>query len=136
MPTLPTYTGGHPGNGHQESLLLQHLGVHLNNKLDWSENTDTLFKKWQSRLSLPRFLGSFGGPFWSVILEKSAGQATSLPGTKRGWRDSVSQNCQLCPGLLPGFQWRKRRITMLSSMLENLSHPLQDTLSGTGPLLR
>lgn len=97
MPTLPTYTGGHPGNGHQDSLLLQHLGVHLNNKLDWSENTDTLFKKWQSRLSLPRILRSFGGPFWSVILEKSAGQATSLPGTKTGWRD--------CQPELPALSW-------------------------------
>lgn len=83
----------------------KHLGVGLNNKLDWSENTDALFKKWQSRLLLPRILRSFGvlDHLWSVILERSAGQALSLPGTKRGWRDSISQNCQLCPGLLPGF---------------------------------
>ena len=28
----------------------KYLGVHLNNKLDWSHNTDGLYKKGQSRL--------------------------------------------------------------------------------------
>ncbi|CAJ1076393.1 hypothetical protein L3Q82_010059 [Xyrichtys novacula] len=36
------------------------LGVHLNNKLDWSTNTDVLYKKGQSRLYLLRRLRSFG----------------------------------------------------------------------------
>ena len=35
----------------------RYLGVHLNNKLDWSHNTD---KKDQSRLHLLRTLRSFG----------------------------------------------------------------------------
>ena len=35
-------------------------GVHLNNKLDWSHNTDALYKKGQSRLHLLRRLRSFG----------------------------------------------------------------------------
>uniref|UniRef100_A0A7N8YA44 Transmembrane anterior posterior transformation 1b n=1 Tax=Mastacembelus armatus TaxID=205130 RepID=A0A7N8YA44_9TELE len=36
------------------------LGVHINNKLDWSNNTDALFKKGQSRLFFLRRLCSFG----------------------------------------------------------------------------
>ncbi|KAI3361221.1 hypothetical protein L3Q82_013416 [Scortum barcoo] len=39
----------------------KYLGVHLNNKLDWTDNTDSLYKKGQSRLyMLRRRLGSFG----------------------------------------------------------------------------
>lgn len=43
----------------------KHLGVHLNNKLDWSVNTDTLFKKWQIRLFL--YPGSWGPlEYWTI----------------------------------------------------------------------
>ncbi|KAK5904468.1 hypothetical protein CesoFtcFv8_006028 [Champsocephalus esox] len=35
------------------------LGVHLNNKLDWSDNTDALFRKGQSKLFFLRMLRSF-----------------------------------------------------------------------------
>ncbi|KAK3542872.1 hypothetical protein QTP70_006148 [Hemibagrus guttatus] len=38
----------------------KYLGVHLNNRLDWLDNTDALYKKGQSRLYLQRRLGSFG----------------------------------------------------------------------------
>ncbi|KAI3359653.1 hypothetical protein L3Q82_014036, partial [Scortum barcoo] len=37
-----------------------HLSVHLNNKLDWTDNTDSLYKRGQSRLYMLRRLGSFG----------------------------------------------------------------------------
>ena len=36
------------------------LGVPLNNKLDWTDNTTALYKKGQSRLYLLRKLRSFG----------------------------------------------------------------------------
>ena len=36
------------------------LGVHLNNKLDWTDNTNALYRKGQSRLHLLRRLRSFG----------------------------------------------------------------------------
>lgn len=79
----------HPGDGHQEDQLLQAPTVclHLNNKLDWSENKNTPSKKWYSRLLLLRIPRSFGilEHFWSAIPEKSTGEAISLPGTKRGW---------------------------------------------------
>ncbi|XP_062849705.1 uncharacterized protein LOC134311986 [Trichomycterus rosablanca] len=38
----------------------KYLGVHLNNKLDWSSNSDALYRKGQSRLHLQRRLRSFG----------------------------------------------------------------------------
>ena len=38
----------------------KYLGVHLSNKLDWTTNTDVLYKKGQSRLHLLRRLRSFG----------------------------------------------------------------------------
>ncbi|KAI4878183.1 hypothetical protein NFI96_009370 [Prochilodus magdalenae] len=39
---------------------IERVGVHLNNKLDWSVNTTALHKKGQSRLYLLRRLRSFG----------------------------------------------------------------------------
>ncbi|KAI5104598.1 hypothetical protein C0J45_6224 [Silurus meridionalis] len=38
----------------------KNLGVHLNNKLDWTDNTEAIYKKGQSRLFLLRRLRSFG----------------------------------------------------------------------------
>ena len=38
----------------------KYLGVHLNDKLDWTTNTDVLYMRGQSRLHLLRRLRSFG----------------------------------------------------------------------------
>ncbi|KAI5105020.1 hypothetical protein C0J45_4692 [Silurus meridionalis] len=38
----------------------KYLGAHLNNKLDWTDNTEAIYKKGQSRLFLLRRLRSFG----------------------------------------------------------------------------
>uniref|UniRef100_A0AAX7TRP8 Carbohydrate deacetylase n=1 Tax=Astatotilapia calliptera TaxID=8154 RepID=A0AAX7TRP8_ASTCA len=38
----------------------RYLGVHLNNRLDWTHNSDALYRKGQSRLYLLRRLRSFG----------------------------------------------------------------------------
>ncbi|KAK3514993.1 hypothetical protein QTP70_003264 [Hemibagrus guttatus] len=38
----------------------KYLGVHLNNKVDWIENTDAIYRKGLSRLFLLRRLRSFG----------------------------------------------------------------------------
>ncbi|XP_033181736.1 uncharacterized protein LOC113148445 [Anabas testudineus] len=56
----------------------KYLGVHLNNKLDWTHNTDALFRKGQSRLYLLRRLRSFGvkgtllKTFYDSLLYKSS----------------------------------------------------------------
>ena len=47
----------------------KYLGVHLDNKLDWSANTDAVYKKGQSRLYFLRRLRSFNvwqTPFTSL----------------------------------------------------------------------
>ena len=36
------------------------MSVHLNRNLDWSDNTDSIYKKGQCRLHLLRRLASFG----------------------------------------------------------------------------
>uniref|UniRef100_A0A668RTD8 Rhomboid domain containing 1 n=1 Tax=Oreochromis aureus TaxID=47969 RepID=A0A668RTD8_OREAU len=48
----------------------RYLGVHLNNKLDWTHNSDALYRKGQSRLYLLRRLRSFGveGPLLKTFV--------------------------------------------------------------------
>ncbi|CAM4427607.1 unnamed protein product [Leuciscus chuanchicus] len=48
----------------------KYLGVHLNNKLDWTHNTNALYKRGQSRLYFLRRLRSFGvtGPLLKTLL--------------------------------------------------------------------
>ena len=57
----------------------KYLGVHLNNKLDWTTNTDVLYRKGQSRLHLLRRLRSFGvcrtllRTFYDTVVEVRSG---------------------------------------------------------------
>ncbi|XP_056229635.1 uncharacterized protein LOC130167451 [Seriola aureovittata] len=71
------------------------LGVHLNNKLDWSTNTHALYKKGQSRLHLLRRLrsscvGLSSGPSTTLWWPQpspslwSAGEGAALTGIGRG----------------------------------------------------
>ncbi|KAI3376646.1 hypothetical protein L3Q82_017079 [Scortum barcoo] len=60
---LSACTGEHPGNGHRHCVKsYKYLGVHLNDSLDWSDNTNALVKKGNSRLFLLRRLKVF----WSA----------------------------------------------------------------------
>ncbi|KAI3360809.1 hypothetical protein L3Q82_012883, partial [Scortum barcoo] len=52
--------------------MYKYLGVHLN-KLDWTDNTDSLYKKGQSRLYMLRRLGSFckqAAVQWTVTADR------------------------------------------------------------------
>lgn len=58
------------------------MGVHLNNKLNWSDNTDMIYRKGQSRLFVLRRLRSFGvqsapsfALWWSAFIMWSASAA-------------------------------------------------------------
>ncbi|TWW81235.1 hypothetical protein D4764_01G0010500 [Takifugu flavidus] len=55
----------------------KYLGVHLNNNLDWTHNTDALVKKGNSRLFLLRRLRSFGvqGPLLRTFYASVVGSA-------------------------------------------------------------
>ncbi|KAI3356448.1 hypothetical protein L3Q82_017659 [Scortum barcoo] len=57
------------------------LGVHLNNKLDWTDNTDSLYKRGQSRLYMLRRLGSFGvcRPLLRTFYETVVASVVSYP---------------------------------------------------------
>ena len=55
------YTSEHPGFGLRDGGRIQIPGwVRLNSELHWTDNTDALYKKGQSRLHLLRRLRSFG----------------------------------------------------------------------------
>lgn len=74
---------------------VKYLGVHLNNKLDWTYNANALYNKGQSRLYLLHRLRSFGvqGPLlmtfydWVVApsMDWSAGAAVFLQGREKSW---------------------------------------------------
>ncbi|KAI4894837.1 hypothetical protein NFI96_004578 [Prochilodus magdalenae] len=83
----------------------KYLGVHLNNKLDWSVNTTALHKKGQSRLYLLKRLDK---------LLKRAGSVLGSP---------------LDPVQVVGD---RRMLSKLASMPENDSHPMHETLAALG----
>ncbi|KAI3366238.1 hypothetical protein L3Q82_010054 [Scortum barcoo] len=67
----PPATGEHPGPTDIDTVKsYKYLGVHLNDSLNWTHNTDALVKKGNSRLFLLRRLRSFGvqGPLLRTFL--------------------------------------------------------------------
>ncbi|KAI4877761.1 hypothetical protein NFI96_007703 [Prochilodus magdalenae] len=115
----------------------KYLGVHLDNKLDWSSNTSAVFKRGQSRLYFLRKLGSFGvctkllwtsyksvvasAIFYSVVcwgnsinktainkLNKLVKKAGSVIGLKLDTLEVVAE---------------KRTLNKLLAVMDNASHP-------------
>uniref|UniRef100_A0A1A7YZ32 Uncharacterized protein n=1 Tax=Iconisemion striatum TaxID=60296 RepID=A0A1A7YZ32_9TELE len=120
----------------------KYLGVHLNSKLNWSNNTDALYKKGQSRLHLMRRLRSFrvnsqllksfyhsvvGSVIHSAVvcwgagssdrdrkrLNKLVNKASSVLGCPL---DTVEETCE------------RRMLGKMTSILKNPSHPLHSTV--------
>ncbi|TWW56179.1 RNA-directed DNA polymerase from mobile element jockey [Takifugu flavidus] len=90
----------------------KYLGVHLNNNLDWTHNTDALVKKGNNRLFLLRRLRSFGvqGPLLRTFYDSVVGSAIfcgivcwSSSITDRDRRRWTGKEGQLCPGMSPGL---------------------------------
>ncbi|CAI5677697.1 unnamed protein product [Oreochromis niloticus] len=121
----------------------RYLGVHLNNKLDWTHNSDALYRKGQSRLYLLRRLRSFGveGPllktfydsvvasaiFYGVVCwggSISAGDRKRLNRLIR--RASSVLGCPLDPVEVVSD---RRMVAKLSSLLDNISHPMHETVT-------
>lgn len=120
----------------------RYLGVHLNNKVDWTHNSDALYRKGQSRLYLLRRLRLFGvkGPllktydsvvasaiFYGVVCwggSMSAGDRKRLNRLIR--RASSVLGCPLDPVEVVSD---RRMSTKLSFLLDNISHPMQETLT-------
>ncbi|KAI4901199.1 hypothetical protein NFI96_027028, partial [Prochilodus magdalenae] len=113
----------------------KYLGVHLDNKLDWSSNTSAVFKRGQSRLYFLRKLRSFGvctkllwtfyqsvvasAIFYSVVcwgnsinktaINKLVKKAGSVIGLKLDTLEVVAE---------------KRTLNKLLAVMDNASHPL------------
>ena len=91
----------------------KYLGVHLNNRLDWADNTDATFRKGQSRLHLLRRLKSFGVcrpllrtfydtmvasvVFYSVVCWRGGGLGKGQEKNKQ-----TDKKSQFCPVQPPG----------------------------------
>ncbi|KAI3355625.1 hypothetical protein L3Q82_017914 [Scortum barcoo] len=75
---LSACTGEHPGKTDIDTVKsYKYLGVHLNDSLDWSDNTNALVKKGNSRLFLLRRLRSFGvqGPLLRTFYDSVVASA-------------------------------------------------------------
>ncbi|KAK7896388.1 hypothetical protein WMY93_021713 [Mugilogobius chulae] len=115
----------------------KYLGVHLNNKLDWTHNTDALYRKGQSRLYLLRRLRSFGvrGPLLrtfydsvvaSAILYGVACWSSSITERERKKLDKVIKKSSSVLGCPLDSVWEvgdRRVLARFTSMLDHESHP-------------
>ncbi|KAI4879016.1 hypothetical protein NFI96_030874 [Prochilodus magdalenae] len=121
----------------------KYLGVHLNNKLNWSVNTTALHKKGQSRLYLLRRLRSFGvqgallRTFFHTVVASAIfygvvcwGSSISTADRKRLDKLLKRAGSVLGSPLDPVQGVGDRRmLAKLASMLENDSHPMHETLA-------
>jgi hypothetical protein len=121
----------------------KYLGVHLNNKLDWTHNTNALYKRGQSRLYFLRRLRSFGvtGPLLktfydsvvaSAILYAVACWSSSITERDIKKLDKVikkSSSVLGCPLDSVREVGDRRVLAKLTAMLTHESHPLHYTLS-------
>ncbi|KAI5085856.1 gastrula zinc finger protein XlCGF28.1-like [Silurus meridionalis] len=122
---------------------LLYLGVHLNNKLDWTDNTEAIYKKGQSRLFLLRRLRSFGvqGELLKTFFDSVVASAifygvvcwgSSISTADRKRLDKLIRKASSVLGIpLDTVQevGERRMVTKLSSLLENASHPLYETVT-------
>lgn len=123
----------------------KYLGVHLNHKLDWTNNTTALYKKGQSRLYLLRRLRSFGvgggGALLRTFYDSVVASAifygvvcwgSSITAADRKRLDKLIKKASSvlgCPLDQVEEVGKKRLTAKLSSMMDRVSHPLQHTLT-------
>ena len=122
----------------------KYLGVHMDNKLDWSANIDAIYKKGQSRLYFLRRLRSFNVCskllrmfyqsvvasilFYAVVcwggsikkrdagrLDRLVGKGGAVVGTELDCLTTVAES---------------RTLSRLLTILDNVHHPLHTTLYG------
>ncbi|KAI3357214.1 hypothetical protein L3Q82_015682 [Scortum barcoo] len=120
----------------------KYLGVHLNNKLDWTDNTDSLYKKGQSRLYMLRRLGSFGvcrpllRTFYETVVASVVSYAVVCWGGGCSERDKKRLNRLIkrassvcgCPLDSIEVMGERRALAKLSTIMDNTSHPLHQTV--------
>ncbi|KAI3366512.1 hypothetical protein L3Q82_000642 [Scortum barcoo] len=120
----------------------KYLGVHLNNKLDWTDNTDSLYKRGQSRLYMLRRLGSFGvcrpllRTFYETVVASVVSYAVVCWGGGCSERDKKRLNRLIkrassvcgCPLDSIEVMGERRALAKLSTIMDNTSHPLHQTV--------
>ncbi|KAI4903673.1 hypothetical protein NFI96_008971 [Prochilodus magdalenae] len=116
----------------------KYLGVHLDNKLDWSSNTSAVFKRGQSRLYFLRKLRSFGvctKPLWTFY---QSVVASAIFYSVVCWGNSINKTAinklnKLVKkaGSVIGLKLdtlevvaEKRTLNKLLAVMDNASHPL------------
>ncbi|KAI4897971.1 hypothetical protein NFI96_009241, partial [Prochilodus magdalenae] len=123
----------------------KYLGAHLNNKLDWTDNTAALYRKGQSRLHLLRRLRSFGvqgallRTFYHAVVASAIfygvvcwGSSISNADRKRLNRVIKSSSVLGCPSDSVEVVGDRRMRTKFKHMLENLSHPMYNSVKALG----
>ncbi|TWW77552.1 hypothetical protein D4764_12G0009420 [Takifugu flavidus] len=114
----------------------KYLGVHLNNKLDWTHNTDALYKRGQSHLHLLRRLRSFGDSFYDSVVASVIFYAVVCWSCGSSERDRKRLNkllrragsvldCSLDSIEEVG---ERRMLAKLTSIMDTPSHPLHETV--------
>ena len=121
----------------------KYLGVHLNNKLDWTDNTDSLYRKGQCRLYLLRRLASFGvsrpllRTFYDTVVAAMVFYAVVCWGGGCSERDKkrlnrlIKRASSVCGSPLDPIEvvGERRTLSKLSSIIVNSSHPLHQTVN-------
>ncbi|KAI3354985.1 hypothetical protein L3Q82_004788 [Scortum barcoo] len=123
----------------------KYLGVHLNNKLDWTDNTDSLYKRGQSRLYMLRLrrLGSFGvcrpllRTFYETVVASVVSYAVVCWGGGCSERDKKRLNRLIkrassvcgCPLDSIEVMGERRALAKLSTIMATTTlHPLHQTV--------
>ena len=119
------------------------LGVYVNNKLDWSDNTDALYKKGQSRLFFLRRLRSFDvcnkllKMFYQSVVASAIFSAVACwgSGAGEGEKNRLNKLVEKASSVVGGElvsleEVAKGRIRdKLRSIMDNPSHPLYSELT-------
>ncbi|KAI4878333.1 hypothetical protein NFI96_010154 [Prochilodus magdalenae] len=120
----------------------KYLGVHLDEKLDWSVNTDTVYKKAQSRLYFLRRLGSFRICQKLLVMFYQSVVASVLFYAVVCWGGSISRRdagrldrLVRKAGFVLGLELEsltplaeRRALNKLLNIMENVHHPLHSTI--------
>ena len=121
----------------------KYLGVHLNNKLDWTDHTQAIYKKGESRLYLLRSLRSFGvqgallRTFFDSVVASAIFFGVACWGSSISTADRKRLNKLIrrassvlgCPLDTVEVVGDRRMVAKLSSLMDNSSHPMWDTLA-------
>lgn len=121
----------------------KYLGVHLDNKLDWAKNTETVYKKGQSRLYFLRKLRSFNvcnimlRMFYQSVVASAIFFGLVCWGNRLRAADTnkISRIIRKAGSVL-GVQLdslvvvsERRMLCKLHSILDNSTHPLHQVLT-------